>query len=261
MRSPTSIVAGKEITEAVRDRRSLASSLLYALMGPTIVGLLTFTRTSAATESKTLLALSSLFLLLSTFAGGMNIAMDTLAGERERKSLLPLVMNPVSKLQLIAGKWICIGVFSVVALFLNFLAFAIIIEHVLPARFVELAQLPLVACLLLAKVPLAMLAAAAELAISTICRSVKEAHTWLAFLVFVPVGLGMFLAFHPNVFGEWSYAVPVLGQQVLLSSLAAGEIPSMSHVFVLCVVSIVGTISLLRFTSKLLQRDDVLYGN
>jgi sodium transport system permease protein len=191
----------------------------------------------------------------------MNIAMDTLAGERERKSLLPLVMNPLSKLQLIAGKWISVCVFSVVALFLNFIAFDIIIDHVLPGRFVELARLPLVAGLLLTMIPLAMLAAAAELAVSTICRSVKEAHTWLAFLVFVPVGLGMFLAFHPNIFGEWSYAVPVLGRQVLLSGLASGKVPSLSHVFVLCVASIVSSISLLRVTSKTLQRDDVLYGN
>jgi sodium transport system permease protein len=175
--------------------------------------------------------------------------------------LLPLVMNPLSKLQLIAGKWVSVGAFSVVALFLNFIAFAIIIDHVLPTRFVELARLPLVACLLLAMIPLAMLAAAAELAVSTICRSVKEAHTWLAFLVFVPVGLGMFLAFHPNIFGEWSYAVPVLGQQVFLSNLAAGKTASLSHVFVLCAVSIVSTISLLRVTSKILQRDVVLYGN
>jgi sodium transport system permease protein len=261
MNSPTSIVADKEITEAARDRRSLASSLLYALMGPIIVGLLTFTGTSAATEPSTLLALSSLFLILSAFTGGMNIAMDTLAGERERKSLLPLVMNPISRLQLIAGKWISVGAFSVVALFLNCIAFAFIIGHVLPARFAELARLPVVACLLLAMIPLAMLAAAAELAVSTICRSVKEAHTWLAFLVFVPVGLGLFLVFHPNFFGEWSYAVPVLGQQVLLSRMVAGTMPSFSQAFVLCVVSIVATISLLRTTSKILQRDDVLYGN
>ena len=261
MNSPTLIVASKEITEAIRDRRSLTSSMLFALMGPTIVGLLTFTRTSAASEPTTLLALSSLFLLLSTFTGGMNIAMDTLAGERERKSLLPLVMNPLSKLQLIVGKWISVSAFSVVALFLNFVAFAIIIDHVLSTRFAELARLPLVACLLIAMIPLATLAAAAELAVSTNCRSVKEAHTWLAFLVFVPAGLGMFLAFHPGIFGEWSYAVPVLGQQVLLSTLDAGKMPSLSDVFVLCAVSVVSTISLLRVTSKILQRDDVLYGN
>jgi ABC-type Na+ efflux pump permease subunit len=199
MHSPTSIVAGKEMNEAFRDRRSLASSLLYGMMGPIIVGLLMFTRasTTEATEPKTLLALCSRFLLLSTFTGGMNIAMDTLAGERERRSLLPLLMNPLSKLQLIVGKWISISAFSVAALLLNFIGFAVIIGHVLPTRFAELARLPFIANLFLAMVPLAMLAAAAELAVSTTCRSVKEAHTWLAFLVFVPVGLGMFLAFHP----------------------------------------------------------------
>jgi sodium transport system permease protein len=261
MNKTISIVAVKEITEAVRDVRSLASSLLYALMGPLIVGLLTFTKPPEATEPTTLLALSSLFLLLSTFTGGMNIAMDTLAGERERRSLLPLVMNPVMKIRLIAGKWISVGTFSVVAFVMNFVAFAIIIRHVLPFKFAEFARPNFVLCLLLAMIPLAMVVAAAELAVSTVCRSVKEAHTWLALLVFVPIALGMFLAFHPQVFGEWSYAIPVLGQEVFLSSLAAGKVISLSHVSVLCTVSVVGTISLLRVTSKILLRDNVLYGN
>jgi sodium transport system permease protein len=261
--TPTSIVACKEINEAIRDRRSLLSSLIYALMGPIIVGFLTFSGSSSnlTAEPHTLLALSSLFVLLSTFTGGMNIAMDTLAGERERRSLLPLLMNPVARLQIVAGKWISISAFSVTALLLNLAAFAIVIGHVLPTRFAELATSPFIARLLLAMIPLALLAGAAELAISTICRSVKEAHTWLAFLVFVPMALGMFLAFHPNSLGEWIFAVPVIGQQVLLSNLVVGKLPALSHVFVLCTVSLMGTLSLLRVTSKILKRDDVLYGN
>lgn len=263
MGSPISVIAGKELKEAVRDRRFLASSLLYALMGPLIVSLLTFSKapTTGTTEPNTLLALLSIFLLLSSFTGGMNIAMDTLAGERERRSLLPLLMNPFSKLELVIGKWISISAFSVTAFLLNVIGFAIIIGHVLPTHVAALARLGSITDLFLAMIPLSMLASAAELAVSTVCRSVKEAHTWLAFLVFVPVGLGMFLAFHPNIAGEWSYAVPVLGQLVFLSELVAGKIPVLSDVVVLCTVSVVSTVSLLRVTSKLLQRDGVLYGN
>jgi sodium transport system permease protein len=263
MSSPSSIIACKEISEALRDRRSLASSLLYTMMGPVIVGLIAFTRASSANtaEQSTLLALSSLFLLLSCFTGGMNIAMDTLAGERERRSLLPLLVNPISRVQLAAGKLISLSMFSLLALLLNLFSFAIVIRYALPSYFAERSKLLLVGYLLLAMIPLSMLAAAGELAVSTICRSVKEAHTWLAFLVFIPMGLGMFLGFHPHAVGEWSYAVPVLGQQVLLSNLVAGKLPMLSHVVVLCTVTAMGTLSLLRVTARLLHRDQVLYGN
>ena len=89
----------------------------------------------------------------------------------------------------------------------------------------------------------------------------KEAHTWLAFLVFIPMGLGMFLGFHPHAVGEWSFAIPILGQQVLLSTLIAGRLPILSHVIVLSTVTLMGTLYVLRLTARLLLRDDVLYGN
>jgi hypothetical protein len=71
----------------------------------------------------------------------------------------------------------------------------------------------------------------------------------------------MFVAFHPSTSGEWAYAVPVLGQQVLLSHLVAGKTPPLSHTLVLCAVTIVSMLSLLRVTSRILHRDEVLYGN
>ena len=36
-----------------------------------------------------------------------------------------------------------------------------------------------------------------EVWISTLCRGIKEAHTYLSMLVFVPMGLGMFMVFSP----------------------------------------------------------------
>jgi sodium transport system permease protein len=262
MSNPFWIIARKEIVEATRDRRSLASSLLYMLMGPFIVGLITFTRSSMANtaESGTLLALSLLFLLLSSFTGGMNIAMDTMAGERERRSLLPLLMNPISTKQLVVGKWISINVFCLLSLILNFLGFAVVLNHVVSGSFAAL-RLHHVVLFILTMIPLTMLTAAAELAVSTVCKSVKEAHTWLAFLIFLPMGLGMLIAFHPIPPGEWTYTVPLLGQQIFLSRLATGTMPPLSHGVLLCTVTIIGTIVLLRITSRVLHKDDVLYGN
>jgi ABC-type Na+ efflux pump permease subunit len=222
------IIAEKETLEASRDRRSVFSSLVYTLMGPAIAGLIAFTRPASANASDegTLLALTSVFLLLSGFTGGMNIAMDTLAGERERRSLLPLLMNPLSRMQVVAGKWISVSLFAALAILLNLSAFAFVIHHALPGYFSTHSIVTLLLYIMMAMVPLALFAAAGELAVSTVCRSVKEAHTWLAFLVFIPMGLGMFLGFHPHAVGEWSFAIPILGQQVLLSTLIAGKAPN-----------------------------------
>src|ERR1039458_3641612 len=47
----------------------------------------------------------SVFTLVAAFVGGMNVAMDTVAGERERQSLLPLLMNRVRRREIVVGKW------------------------------------------------------------------------------------------------------------------------------------------------------------
>lgn len=64
-------------------------------------------------------------------------------------------------------------------------------------------------------IPLALLAAALQVAISTICRTAKEAHTYLSLLLFIPMGIAMFLVFLPDKLGQWVAFVPVAGQQAI----------------------------------------------
>src|SRR5687767_4047000 len=100
------IVARKEVLDHLRDTGSLVSGALYALMGPAVVMLVSFSR--AAGEDSTadrLLGVMSVFALVSAFTGGMNIAMDSTSGERERRSLLPLLLTPISPRDVVVGKW------------------------------------------------------------------------------------------------------------------------------------------------------------
>ena len=57
-------------------------------------------------QAAQLLSMIPLFLLVAAFAGSMNVAIDATAGERERQSLEPLLLNPVPRLALAAGKWL-----------------------------------------------------------------------------------------------------------------------------------------------------------
>ena len=47
-----------------------------------------------------------MFLVLSAFVAGMQVATDSTAGERERGSLEPLLVNPIPRWELVAGKWL-----------------------------------------------------------------------------------------------------------------------------------------------------------
>jgi sodium transport system permease protein len=150
-------VAEKELLDALRDVRSLASSGFYCLMGPGVVWMLS--RAVKGERAGAVLAgMISVFVLVAAFSGGINVAMDAVAGERERKSLVPLLANPLPRLDIVMGKWLAVMIFSAGGLLLCLLAFRFVYP---PAGSAFL--LVLITGLL----PLAFLAAALEIGLST----------------------------------------------------------------------------------------------
>lgn len=81
------VIARKEIRDHLRDTRSMVSSAFYALMGPLVVGMVSLA-VKGKNSSDVLLGMLSVFALVAAFVGGMNVAIDAIAGERERRSLL-----------------------------------------------------------------------------------------------------------------------------------------------------------------------------
>ena len=216
MLSPTLVVARKETIDSLRDTRSVIASLMYALMGPAVV----FMVSKAVRADAVLIGMMSVFTLVAAFVGGMNVAMDTIAGERERQSLLPLLMNPVRRREIVFGKWLAVGLFSVAGLILNLAGFAIMFAH----AGIHLPWLAVIAGIL----PLALLAASLQLLISTVCRAAKEAQTYLSMLVFLPMGLGLFQVFFPAARG-WFALLPVMGQQLQLERwMKAGKLSNVA---------------------------------
>ena len=243
------IVARKEIRDHLRDTRSLVSSLFYALMGPLVVGMVVIAMRGEK-ASQVVLSMMSVFALVAAFVGGMNVAIDSIAGERERRSLLPLLMNPLLRRDVIIGKWMAISVFAIAGLALNLAGFALVLK-------LSLAQ-ALIASLTL--IPLAGFAAALELLISTWCSNIKEAHTYLSMVIFLPMGLGMFLVFFPQMAKAWLF-LPVAGQQLLMESiLKGGQLPLVAFTSV-TLTTLATAAALLRTAARLLHRDDVVYGD
>ena len=66
-------------------------------MGPVVILLVAQSPAAAKGGAPLLLSMMSVFALVSAFTGGMYLALDATAGERERGSLVPLLLNPVSR--------------------------------------------------------------------------------------------------------------------------------------------------------------------
>jgi sodium transport system permease protein len=106
-------------------------------------------------------------------------------------------------------------------------------------------------------VPLACLAAALQLLVSASCRTTKEANTWLTFVVFVPMLAGMFVVFYPLVGSGW-FALPVLGQQLIIQRALVGAPPTLFQGVSLAIVTAGATIPALAGVARVLHRDQLL---
>jgi sodium transport system permease protein len=216
-------VARKEIVDHSRDLRALGSTGLYVLMGPLMVLLVGVARTGSPDrpDTQALVSMAAVFAILSAFTAGMGVAMDTISGERERRSLVPLLLDVASVWSIVVGKWLGACAFAIAGVALSIGAFASVLSVAVDGRLPGAASVLWVAPPVCA---LALCATALELLVAAGCRTTKEAHTWLMILVFVLMGLAIWLAFRPAPgTGAWSSAIPLAGQQRLLAALFARD--------------------------------------
>lgn len=233
--------------------------LLARGVDPTLVQPLTVDQVDLATPEQraaNLLEMVVMFIIMSAFVGCMYLAMDATAGERERKSLEPLLTLPVPRWALVGGKFIAATTYGLLAALLTTATVVIAMNNVPLELLGVRVQLtpPTVLRLLLVTLPLAPLAAALQLAISSAATSIKEAQTWLSMTLFLPMIPGMIMSIRPMNPEPWMALVPVLGQQVLSSSALRGEpLPPMEMAM--------ASVSIATLTALTLGVLVVLFGN
>ena len=250
------VVAAKEIRDHARDLRSLLSSALMALMGPGVVLLVSLSdRAPGQDGARVVLGMLSVFALVSSFAGAIDIAMDSTAGERERRSLLPLLLNPVHRSEVIVGKWLAVTAFALAALVLNSLATLVVLAWADPDVLASRAQ-QIVVWIVLGLVPLAAFGAAVNLLVAVMCRTTKEAHTALRFLAFLPMLVGMFLVFFPSWTSRVWFVLPIVGQQALIGFREPSGL--LAPAAILGLVTVAASVLPLVAAARVLDRDDVL---
>jgi len=172
-----------------------------------------------------LLGMLPYFLILTALIGGMWLAIDSTAGERERQSLEPLLVNPVDRSAVLLGKMLATAVFSMASLILGLLAF-VVVGHLMPSDEPSLGLRigsGFVSSALAVMTPLVLLIAIAQIWVASFARSFREAQTYLGLaqlLPLIPSVLMMAVPMRPRL---WMAAVPLFGQQVTILRLLRGE--------------------------------------
>ena len=141
----------------------------------------------------------------------MSAAVDSTAGERERRSLEVLMSQPAEAWELVLGKW-----FAAASLSLIGVTFGLLLAHGI------LTWLPLeeigmswrvttadLARVCLASIPLSLFAAAIQIAVAMNAKSFKEAQSTLSFLMLLPLLPGVVVSMMELKTALWMYLVPI----------------------------------------------------
>lgn len=165
-----------------------------------------------------------LFFLLATFVGGMNVAIDTTAGERERGSLESLLCHAVPASAIAGGKWLAAATFAFLSIAVNLAMTVLVFSRAsfeglgISLRFGAAEALNV----FLVLAPLTLLVPAIQMLISIHAKNFKEAQTQLSLLMFLPMIPGFLLIAGALEKADWMFAVPMLGQQIAIADLLGG---------------------------------------
>ncbi len=165
------------------------------------------------------------FVLMAVLYGALNAALDTTAGERERGSLEPLLMNPASRLALVVGKWGAVAVVGMLIALLSCFSFlpaqSLLRSETLAAMFQFGWREAALFLALLA--PLAAALSAVMMAIAIRCKSFKEAQANNTVVILGVSMLPLVTVFNQSGEAPWHLAVPALGQVALMNRVLKGE--------------------------------------
>ena len=202
---------------------------------------------STQTRATQITGMLPFFVLMAVLAGALNAALDTTAGERERGSLEPLLMNPTERWALVLGKWGAVASVGMLIAVLSCFSFLpgqwLLRSDTLAAMFqygVREALLFLVVLL-----PFAMAVSALLMAVAIRCKTFKEAQASTTVVMLAASLLPLINVFSLGNESPWYLWVPALAQNVLMTHVLKGEAFSAAQVAVpmlMCLVVAAGSV-------------------
>ena len=239
--------------------RLVANGVDPSLLRPLVVDELDVS--TPAGRSALMLGVLTYFLLFATLTGGLHLAIDTTAGERERKSLEPLLTLPVTRASLLLGKMTATVCFMLASLALTLAAFAIALRQ-LPLEQIGMSSnfgLATAALAFVLVFPFAPLGAALMTAVAALSKTYREAQTYLTFVLLVPtlpLAFATLLNIEPEAKLMW---IPSLSQHLLITTLIKDQPLTLSFVAISAVSSL-GFGVLLGWVAVRLYRREAILG-
>ena len=179
-----------------------------------------------------ILGMMSYFLIFATLLGGIQVALDTTAGERERGTIEPLLTLPAPRSSLVIGKYVATLLFMAVSLGFAIGSFAVAVRFLPLAEIGMSSGLGFGVCLQIyfAMLPFAAFGAAMMVAVASYTKSLREAQTYTSLGMVVPALPIIAVAMNPIQPSLPWMLLPSLSQHMLVVGLIKGEAVAVAHV-------------------------------
>jgi len=165
------------------------------------------------------------FVLFSVLMGGLYLAIDSTAGERERGSLEALLTLPVARASLVGGKILATCAYMCLSLAISLAAFVLVFRFVPLDRLGMSANLSAATALALFAIclPFVPLGAALMTLVASFTRSYREAQTYLTSVLLVPTLPIAFASIYSLKTKSSLMLIPSLSQHLLMTSALKDE--------------------------------------
>jgi sodium transport system permease protein len=259
--SNTPIKRTKDVLDAygheVGALRLLARGIHPGLVNPIV--LLERDQSTAISRAGVVLAFLPYIMMLGAFIGGMYLAIDTTAGERERRSLEPLLATPNPPSRIMLGKLAATATFAMTSLILTLIAFALLFPRLPLDKLDFRIDFGLLAALKVLGIcaPVVLMASALQTLIAAYAKSHREAQSYLQFVMFVPMLPSLVVMVMPLKVETWMMATPLLAQNLAINKLLRGEYISPLHYALSVGVTLLLGAVLVAVAAQLYRREEL----
>ncbi|WP_417460989.1 ABC transporter permease [Kordiimonas sp.] len=238
--------------------RVISRGVPVGLLSPISLSLADISKTSFI--NKVMGNMLMLIFALAPFVVGLSVALDALAGEREKQSLATLMAQPISGMSLTLGKWAMVATFGLVGTVatatLNLVTISFLPPDLLPFALKVTVPGLLMAGLQVAT--LCMFVASLQMAVSIHAKSFKEGQTYMSMMMIVPVFVGYSKIYGESKLPGFVNYLPIFSDMESLSSIFFDGVINPQVTGSAIMAGLAGTALCLMLTSKRLSSEHMI---
>jgi sodium transport system permease protein len=249
------------------SQRTASLRLLARGISPMIVQPLEIQEVDVSPQARgaagTVLNQLPVIMFTAAFLGGFYMVVDMTAGEKERESLEPLLINPVPRWTFVMGKYVTALGFTALGTTLATLLFLVALGVPAVQEFtniqVSVAPRAIVTAVSVIA-PVIFMAVALQMLIASYARNVKEAQTYTQLLSLAGFMPALFLSILPIKAQAWMYFIPTIGQVFLVNKVIRSETLPAGDVTISVVTTLAIGLIALAAAIRLYNREQIVLG-